>query len=185
MADYLEIIELLKQNGVHFAPGLTEEELARAESTYGFVFPASLREFYAIALPVATDEPVTPRIRDDWFPLWNDFSDDNVETIRARMAYPLRSILWDVENNGDWRKAWGERPTDLAEALEKCRTALAADPVMIPVHAHRYMPALADSDPYVLSIHGFDTILYGDNLEDYLRNEFIRDEFVPHEFHGK
>ncbi len=174
MADYLELIELLKENGVHFAPGLTEDELARAESTYGFTFPASLREFYALALPVATDEPVTPRIRDDWFPLWNDFSDDTVETIRARMAYPTRSILWDVEENHLWRKAWGERPADPAEAVEKGRAALAAEPVMVPVHAHRYMPANGENDPHVLSVHGFDTIVYGENLEDYLRNEFLR-----------
>ena len=48
----------------------------------------------------------------------------------------------------------------------------AAGPQLVPVFGHRYLVGPADraSNP-VLSIYGADVIVYGRDLEDYLRRE--------------
>lgn len=179
MNPYLELIEILKDHGVHFAPGLPAEEIAEAETFYGITFPQSLRDFYACGLPVSTDEPVGIFSRDDWFPIWNDFSDENATEIKERMAYPVQSVLWDVEN-GYWRKVWGERPETMEEREAKCRAVFVDAPKLIPVHAHRYVPQRAGvNDPPIISVRGLDAIYYGADLTDYLYREFLRD--IPHD----
>lgn len=175
---YAELVEVLKEHGVHFAPGLTEEEFAKIEEFYGIVFPKALREFYAAGLPVSTDPPVSSKkiIRWDWFPLWNDFSEKSVAMIRNQMEWPLDGVLSDVKN-GYWMKAWGERPEAMEERLEVCRAVFAErSPKLIPVYCYRYVPQMTDADDVpVLSIHGIDTIYYGSDFADYLCNEFLRE----------
>ncbi len=177
---YVELVELLKEHGVHFAPGLTEEELAKAEEFYGIVFPKVLREFYAVGLPVSTDPPnPPPTLRWDWFPLWNDFSEESVAMIRRQMEFLLDSVQGDVKN-GYWVKAWGERPEAMEERFEICRTVLEQGPKLIPVHVRRYVPQMDGvDDPPVISVYGLDTIYYGADFTDYLYREFL--EELPHE----
>ncbi len=175
MNPYLEIIEILKDHGVHFAPGLTAEEIEKIEKFYDITFPQALRDFYACGLPVSTDEPVGIFSRDDWFPIWNDFSDENAAAIRRRMEYPVQSVLWDVEN-GYWRKSWGDRPKKMEDREAQCRAVFANAPKLIPVHAHRYIPQMDGvDDPPVISVRGLDAIWYGADFTDYLYREFLRD----------
>jgi len=153
--DYAGLVELLKEHGVHFAAGLTDAELTAAEEFYDIRFPKALREFYSVGLPVSSDPPGEFFSRDDWFPIWNDFSDENTAAIRERMEYPVQSVLWDDES--------------LAERLNDA-------PKMIPVHAHRYVPQMENcDDPPVLSVHGRDILCYGADLTDFLYHEFLRD----------
>lgn len=175
--DYEKMVDRLKTHGVHFAAGLTEEELAEAEEFYDIRFPKALREFYSAGLPISSDPPVPPpTIRWDWFPIWNDFSDERVALIRRQLAWPLTGILADVEN-GYWMKAWGDRPNTVEERLEVCRAVFAErSPKLIPVHVRRYVPQMDTDDPPVISVYGLDTIYYGENLEDYLQNEFLREQ---------
>ena len=172
---YAELVELLKEHGVHFAPGLTEDELAKAEEFYDIRFPKALREFYAAGLPVSTDPPdPPPTIRWDWFPIWNDFSEESVAVIRNQMEWPLQGLLYDVEN-GYWMKAWGERPEKMEERLEVCRTVFEErSPKLIPVYVRSYVPQMdGEDDPPVISVYGLDTLYYGKNLADYLHRRFV------------
>ena len=177
---YAELVEILKEHGVHFAPGLTEEELAKAEEFYNIRFPKALREFYAVGLPVSSDPPEPPpTLRWDWFPLWNDFSEESVAVIRRQMEFLRISVLGDVEN-GYWVKAWGECPEAMEDRLAACRAVLDQGPKLIPVHVRRYVPQLDGvDDPPVISVYGLDTIYYGADFTDYLYREFLRG--LPHE----
>ena len=173
--DYAELIEILKEHGVHFAPGLTEMELSDAEECYGIVFPKALREFYSVGMPVSSDPPVpAPTLRWDWFPRWNDFSEESTAIIRRQMDWPLTGILHDVEN-GCWMKAWGERPEKMEERLEVCRAVFAErSPKLIPVYVRSYVPQMdGEDDPPVISVYGLDTLYYGENLADYLHRRFV------------
>ena len=172
---YAELVELLKEHGVHFAPGLTDAEFAEIEGFYDIRFPKALREFYSVGLPVSSDPPEPPpTLRWDWFPRWNDFSEESVAVIRRQMEWPLTGILDDVEN-GCWMKAWGERPANMEERLEVCRTVFAErSPKLIPVYVRSYVPQMdAEDDPPVISVYGLDTLYYGYNLADYLHRHFV------------
>lgn len=51
-------------------------------------------------------------------------------------------------------------------------------PKLIPLYGHRYMIS-GDSNGVVISFHGpLDTILYADNLRDYLYKEFGGDSNI-------
>lgn len=172
--DYVELIEILKAHGVHFAPGLTETELSNAEECYGIVFPKALREFYAVGLPVSTDPPnPPPTLRWDWFPLWNDFSEESTAIIRDQMEWPLTGLLYDVKN-GYWMKAWGERPEAMEDRLAVCREVYAKrSPKLIPVYVRSYVPQMDGAeDPPVLSVYGLDTLYVGKTFADYMYRHF-------------
>ena len=53
------------------------------------------------------------------------------------------------------------------------RSVLAHAPRLIPILSHRFIPETpnAAGNP-VFSMHGFDTIYYGANLDEYFANEF-------------
>ena len=59
---YLEIIKLLKDSGIKFDAGLTQNELEKIYEIYKIKFPLSLKSFFATAFAVS-----------DWFYNWRDF----------------------------------------------------------------------------------------------------------------
>ena len=162
--EFLSVIEQMKQAGVHFSVGLTDEEISKIEEIYKISFPQSLRAFYSIALPVCTDK------RD--FPKWNDFSQENIDFIREQMNLPYQWLKRDIEN-GFWLPMWGKRSID--ELLKNA-------PKLIPIYAHRYMPSINISNPPVLSTVGRDTIWYGFSLQDYLAREFCNERPLEEPF---
>lgn len=142
-----------------FAPGLTEREIAAVEKFLGVALPPDLAAFLAEGLPVG------PR-----FPDWRDLGG---ERLRAQLDWPFDGIAFDIEHNGFWFEAWGPRPDALADAIAVARAHVAAAPKLIPLYAHRYLPAepaLAGNP--VLSVYQTDIIVYGSNLRHYLAREF-------------
>lgn len=115
------------------------------------------------------------------------FTGHLVEALRTgRAARPVDCLLWDVEH-GHWRSSWGERPSDLLEAVETARLRLADAPSMAPLYAHRFLPAGRGTYGHpVLSMRGWDTIYYGTDLADYINQEFQEprperdEEWQPH-----
>ncbi|MGY1500603.1 hypothetical protein ACW4TU_29180 [Streptomyces sp. QTS52] len=78
-----------------------------------------------------------------------------------------------VEQYGFWYKAWSELPSDETAALTTARLHLADVPVLVPVYAHRYLPAgRGNSGHPVLSMWKTDVICYGLDLVDYMHQEF-------------
>lgn len=141
----------MKKRGIYFESGLTEREIKQIEKIYGISFPASLSAFYKEGLPTG-----------DRFVIWNDFSENNVSSIKERMNLPYKWLSQDIT---------------FCEAFRNAKEV----PKLIPIYSHRYMPCTEHPDPPVFSTVGADTIWYGKNLEDYLYNEFVREFHIGNE----
>ncbi|NMO13940.1 SMI1/KNR4 family protein [Pyxidicoccus fallax] len=150
--------ELLRAQRIHVAPGLTAAELAQAEERFQFRFPPDLAEFLREGLPTG-----------DGFPRWRTLD----ATLSRQFGWPLEGMLFDVECNGFWVDEWGERPEDLEAAKRIATEAVRAAPVLVPVYAHRYLPAepLEAGNP-VISVHQTDIICYGHDLASYFEAEW-------------
>src|SRR5438270_852695 len=147
--DLDKLVTLLRQQGVLFATGLSDEEVARVESTFGFAFPPDLRALLKCALPVS---PV--------FPNWRE---EPEASLRDRLEWPTGSVDFDIEQCDFWLEEWGARPEDSATAVEIAKRQIAKAPKLIPIYAHRFIP----EEPHlagnpIFSVHQLtDTIYYG------------------------
>ena len=152
-----------------FYPSKEGEDFAalrpRIEEIYGIRFPASLADWYSEGVPFSVEK--------EWlFPDWLNLSEVNVAAIRQLISYPKEWLLRDVKK-GMWHSAWGEQPNHPEEAVKKVCELFASMPLLIPVCGHRYMLCHeGNEDPPVISTVGYDTVLYGNNLKEYLKVEF-------------
>jgi len=142
------------------APGLTDIEFARVEERFGFEFADDHRAFHAAGLPSG---PAS----------WPDWRDGDPAKLAEQLAWPVEGLLFDVEHNDFWERAWPERPDRMADALEIARQELARVPKMVPVYGHRYLPGGRGTFGHpVLSMYQADIIYYGTDLADYIEQEF-------------
>jgi hypothetical protein len=155
-----------------FDRGLTDEEFLRVERVTGLQFPRDLRALLSEALPVS--------YQGTGFPDWRSAPPDR---LRALVNRPTEELLWSVRISRSWLPRWGERPADLDDALAVAGAELKKVPALIPVYGHRYLPAIPsrEGNP-VFSIAGFDVIYYGNDLVNYLDNEFLRNKSSPLSF---
>src|SRR5262245_12201831 len=116
-------VSRLQSRGVPFDPGLTDVEVAAAESRFAFRFPPDLREFLQTALP-----------RGRHFPDWRAGGEAE---LRDWLDLPRQGIVFDVEHNAFWLEEWGPRPETLAEAKQVAERLVAAAPRLIPIYQHR------------------------------------------------
>lgn len=140
-------------------PGLTDAEFARIEDEFGFHFADDHRAFLAAGLPSGRG--------------WPDWRGTDREALRARLAAPVEGVLFDVAQNDFWYEGWGLRPPPAEEAVAVAvaRRYLMTVPRMVPLYAHRYLPAGLSDHP-VLSIYQTDIVPYGDDLRDWIHREF-------------
>ncbi|MDR6317583.1 hypothetical protein [Actinoplanes couchii] len=140
--------------------GLAPSELERVEESFGVEFSDDHRAFLEVCLPVGGRG-------------WPDWRDGDPAVLRAQIGRPVDGVLFDVEHNRFWYRAWGSRPESTAAALEAAGDHLARVPVMVPVYGHRFLPGGRGTSGHpVLSVHQTDVIVYGANLLDYLHREF-------------
>ena len=102
---------------------------------------------------------------------WDDFSNSNIDYIKEMIDYPFQYILENIADI-DWlddRSFLNEE-----EKIKFAKRELQKAPHLIPLYMHRYIPIVEEDDPPILSVHGFDVIIYGDNLWDWIRQEFDR-----------
>ncbi|MEU0109061.1 hypothetical protein ABZ313_27430 [Streptomyces sp. NPDC006251] len=165
-----EAARRLAETGLYaFEPGLTEAEFTRIEREYGFEFADDHRAFLAAGLPVN----VPPEDGETWSKPWPEWRGGDADSLRRQLDWPVEGVLLGVEHNGFWYEGWGERPVDGTAALDTARRLLAEAPVLVPVFAHRYLPAGRESFGHpVLSMWQTDIIYYGLDLLDYVRHEF-------------
>ncbi|MFB6835765.1 hypothetical protein [Streptomyces sp. NPDC056361] len=157
------------------APGLGEEEFARVEATYGFEFSPEHRAFLAAGLPVKSP----PEDGATWEQPWPDWRHADPDELRDRLEWPVREVLHEVEG-GRWHPALGERPATDEEAVDAARAVLARAPRLVPVYAHRFLPAGSGHRRHpVLSMWGTDIICYGRDLAHYIDHEFGGAEVSP------
>ncbi len=138
------------------AQGYSKEELDEAQDRHNLSFPPDL-----------IDTLLKARIPDGY-----DWTKDH-DQIRERLEWPFEMLLSDVEN-GFWWPDFGDRPQNTEGCKAVLREYLDRQPRLIPLSGHRFIPDSpnAAGNP-VFSMHGFDTIYYGANLEQWLRNEFM------------
>ena len=166
----------MKEAGVVFEDGLTNEEIQEIESKFGFQFPPDLKQFYQLALPVSYKEV------DDVgkFTLWGKALTDKgeAETISYFQEWIFEGIKFDVLTNSFWMDAWGEKPSDQDEQIKIARKHFDQAPRLIPIFEHRCMSSIPheEGNP-VFSIWQTDSIVYGANLNDYLEREFHLKDF--------
>jgi hypothetical protein len=165
-----EAARRLAQTGLYeVEPGLSDAEFARIEREYGFEFADDHRAFLAAGLPVN----VPPEEGQTWSKPWPDWRNGDPAGLRDQLGWPVEGVLLSVEHNGYWHEGWGERPADGVTALATARRHLAEAPTLVPVYAHRYLPAGRGSHGHpVLSMWQTDAIYYGLDLVDYVHREF-------------
>ncbi|MFF3712942.1 hypothetical protein [Streptomyces phaeochromogenes] len=157
-------------------PGLSEAEFRRIETTFGFEFSADHRAFLAAGLPVASE----PEEGATWDQPWPDWRHGDPEELRYRLEWPVQGVLGAVAN-GWWERGWEPRPSDESAALKVANQELAQVPQLVPVYAHRFLPAARGAYAHpVLSMWGTDIVCYGNDLADYIDREFREvDEDTP------
>ncbi len=173
---YTDIINKMKLKGFNFEAGLTDEEIINIEEKYGLSFPNSLKEFYKEGLPIG--EP---------FPNWKDDSEANIKKIKERIIRPYNGIVSDIKENQFWGADWPKYDT-IDEKIKYFNDLYNQAPRLIPIAYSRYIISTPETDePAILSVHDSDIIVYGNNLKEYLENEFLLDhnnrhktEFLPY-----
>ncbi|MEV4810551.1 hypothetical protein [Micromonospora avicenniae] len=148
--------------------GLADAEFDRIERHYGFEFADDHRAFLAAGLPVwqPYEEGQT------WDQPWPDWRNGDPNALREHLSWPVDCLLQDVQH-GHWRQEWGSRPETAEGAVKAARARLADVPTIVPVYAHRFLPAGGGTFAHpVLSMRGWDIIHYGTDLLDYIGQEF-------------
>lgn len=157
VSDWIDERRLFEARGTPLGPGLSEAELARAESVIGARFPPDLREMLAAFLPLGPGP---------------DWRDPGSAAIATRLAWPLDGMIFDLEHDQFWLESWGDEPASVDERIAIAKRAVAAAPVLIPVFGHRYLPGdPCEAGNPVYSVHQTDVIVYGHDLRSYWRNE--------------
>ncbi len=158
MRGWSRSLELMRARGCSIEPGLTAAERARAEERFAIRFPPDLAELLRVGLPTG-----------EGFPQWRSLD----ASIEAQLAWPLEGMLFDVEHNGFWMPEWGQRPADLEAANAVATAAVRAAPALVPLYAHRYLPAepLEAGNP-VFSVYQTDVIYYGHDLASWIEAEW-------------
>lgn len=157
---YKELISWLKQQGIEFEAGLTDNEISKVQTIYEILFPESFRFFLMEGLPVSRG-----------FYNWRNTEQTNIEFIKRMITMPIDTID-EVVKEICWCDDWGKEPQNAMEAEKTIRKKLHEAPKLLPVYGHRYMPMLSGVQVPVISVHGTDIIYYGESLSDYFYIEF-------------
>ena len=165
-------------------PGLTDSEFERIEQRYGFEFADEHRAFLAAGLPVRDLDEVDAEWQ-TWEKPWPDWRDGAPEDLQRHLDWPVDEVLRHVEQEKLWPRCWGQRPADPAAALMQARQRLQDLPPLVPVYAHRFLPAGHGSWGHpVLSVWQLgDIICYGGDLSMWVRLEFT--EVDDHDWHSR
>jgi hypothetical protein len=154
-----EAIEVLYAAKIPLAPGLSPWQIEDVEEQFSFEFSPDHARFLGLAMPIG--------------PGWIDWLGDP-KGIQKRLDWPRDGVLFDVRENVFWPEEWGERPTEVEEALLAARECLRTVPTLIPIYSHRFMPAApAPAGSPVFSVYQTDVIYYGSDLVSYFQSEFF------------
>lgn len=157
------IITLLESKGAIFDKGLSQEEIENIEDKFNFSFSPELRLFLETVNPLS-----------EGFINWRYSlnSKKGFEEAKHRLNWPLEGILFDVKHNNFWITSLGDKPKDKGDQLELVRQYVSNQPILIPIYSHRYAVSGNVEGSPILSVYQTDIIYYGNNLYDYLANEF-------------
>lgn len=164
-----EAARRLRQADCTIEPGLSDDEFKRIEAEYGIQFSDDHRAFLAAGMPVSSP----PEEGATWDNPWPDWRNGDADDLRSHLMWPTEGVLLEVEH-GYWHRSWGTRPAEPERARAIAERQLATVPQLVPIYAHRFLPAGRGTYGHpVLSIwQGTDIIYYGEDLADYVSHEF-------------
>ena len=161
-----KIRDILEKKGIEIYDGLTDKEFEKIENFYSIKFPQVLRCLFKSFLPNLYN--------------WRDFSKENVKKIKDKLNWPIEGIKYDIKYNNFWLECFGEKTGNLEQDLAKAEEYMRNQknevvPKLIPIYSHRYVPCYPDSmEVPIFSIYQTDIIIYGNNIEQYFENEFVK-----------
>lgn len=155
-------VRLAACGAVTIETGLSDAELDRVESAFGFAFAGDHRAFLTAGVPVG--------------PGWPDWRADGSRALSRQLRLPVDGILFAVEWKQFWDEGWGRRPARMKDALRSAAYQLARAPQMVPVYANCYLPAGEPAAHPVLSIYQDDIRVAGADLLDYIDRQFGGDQ---------
>ena len=158
------LIQLLKNKGIQFAKGLTNEELITVEIDFDLRFPPDLQILLCSELPISKGFI-------DWRKALSSRKYEN--EILERLNWPLEGMLFDIQNNEFWNEQWGEKPKFFEQQKELAEENFRKYPKLIPIYSHRYIPCTPqEAGNPIFSVYQMDIVYYGFDLATYFRNEF-------------
>lgn len=154
------VVEQLHRKGVVFAQGLTDVEVDEAATAFGCPMPAELETLLRRAVPTG--------------PRWARWTEGANKVAADAREWVDGAFRFDVEHSGYWHRCLGEQPDGVAESISQACSSVATTPPLFPIWGHRFLTsAPADGSRAVLPVwQAVDSILYGNDLADYLAREF-------------
>lgn len=162
MNPYQDIILKLKDIGIVFERGMSQQEIDQVEKRYHIVFPTELQQFYSLGLPVS-----------DGFYDWRSVNAEEIKQINRALMAPIFGLQMDLENGEFWCEDWGKQPLDIKAAQSILLTKYNEAPKLVPIRGHRYITVMPQNKTnHIFSILHSDIICYGENLKSFLEIEF-------------
>ena len=151
---------MLVGSGEPLGPGLTGDEVERAEARFGVRFSPVHRAFLSLGLPRG--------------PQWPNWRSGSVRDLRARVGAPVDGVVADVLEHDFWPARWGPRPIGLVEREAVARDRLARVPTLVPLYARCYLPAPHGRASYpVLDVDRTFVTVVGRDLLHYVMRVFL------------
>ncbi|MBK8723503.1 MAG: hypothetical protein IPL95_14945 [Saprospiraceae bacterium] len=158
------IIKLLKEKGILFGKGLSDDEIFRVNQEFGIRFPNDLKLLLQTEIPI-----------NNGFVNWRYGinCENGKKEIDYYLNWPMEGMLFDIKNNSFWHDKWGIKPSEFEKQKLIALKELDKQPKLIPIYSHRYISSEPNEigNP-VFSVYQMDIIYYGVDLMDYFSKEF-------------
>lgn len=160
--DNYRMIDNLRQAGIAVESGMTEAELDRAETVFGFRFPGEIRKFLGCGVPVGAK-----------FFDYRDVSEENRKRMDKFNQSMESSFRFDLKHNrGDMQAMLKE--FDEGDSFDESVISFWKNSVrLIPFYGHRCFFDGLDGMPVISFWQPSDVIFYGGTFENYLEVEFL------------
>jgi hypothetical protein len=152
-------VRQLAATGVEFAAGLDQADIATIEAAFGAPVPPELALLLRSALPASEG--------------WARWADGPERVADHTRRWINDAFAFDIRH-GYWHRSFGQRPSDPESAITEALAVVERAPALFPIYGHRYLVSEPTDGPRaVLSVwQAFDSIVYGNDLADYLTREF-------------
>ena len=163
--DNQNMIKRLRNAGMYFAHGMTEDQLDRAESVFGFRFPKEIREFLSLAVPV-----------EKGFFDYRDVSEENQKKFQEFQNWMEDRFRFDLAECRDiLLELLAEPLGNPADFDGAVMDYFHSSVKLIPFYIHRCFFDGMDDMPIVSFMQPVDSIFYASNFQDYLEVEFLHE----------
>lgn len=156
--------------------GMTDDDIIKTEQKYNVKFTDNHKLFLKILhtidkSDINTQHSENGEISNSEITLFYNWNKD-FEEIENYINWPYKYILQDVLSDKIWLKSWGIKPKENIEKENLFNNWFNKAPNLTPINSHRFIISEpANSDNPILSIMGWDTIIYGATMRNYLLNE--------------